>query len=335
MDKKDILLSVIIPCKNEANNIARCLSSVLADARNFPSYEIIVVDSNSSDDSVEKAKKFDVDIIKLQPGWDIAAASARYVGCLKAQGKYWFFIDADMQLFPGFLKKAIDFLEINPNVAAVAGLGHEFYLEGGKLENMYGRKPVVSKVDYLGGAALFRKQALKKVGYFNPFLKAEEEHELTQRLKKARYDLYSIPENMISHYTTQKRVNFERRKKAGMYRGIGQMFSHTIRSGTFSIKYFLRYKIFIAFLAVLVGLLYALLIYLFEENHTLLMCWSGSIVLIWVVNCYSKRSIVEGTYSVYRWLAVSVNIFVGMFEQTNTSDEYPQDYIVIKKAGTI
>jgi glycosyltransferase involved in cell wall biosynthesis len=48
-------ISIIIPARNEELHIGRCLLSI-AD-QNYPNYEVILVDDNSDDNTVQKASK--------------------------------------------------------------------------------------------------------------------------------------------------------------------------------------------------------------------------------------------------------------------------------------
>jgi glycosyltransferase involved in cell wall biosynthesis len=333
MEKPDILLSVIIPCKNEEKNIERCLNSLFRELKNIPNFEVLLIDSRSTDKSLEKAKQFPINIIQLKQNWDISPGAARYVGCINTKGKYRFFIDGDMELVPGFIDKAINFLQGNEQAAAVAGLGCEFYSEGGKLENMYQRKLTVARVDLIAGAGLFKSEALAKAGYFNPFLKAEEEHELAQRLQKADYCLFTLPIPMINHYTSQGMDNFQRRLKAGMFKGIGQMFRLTLESGTFSFKYFLRFHWFIGFILILSGLIAAVAAWFIWGNHLLLQGLLGFMVLISLISCYSRAGIKQGVLRLYKAVLISTQILQGLFTKTPDSSEYPLDIIVIKKEG--
>ncbi|HEU4747090.1 MAG TPA: glycosyltransferase, partial [Gemmatimonadaceae bacterium] len=49
------LVSVIVPARNEAQNIARCVSSILATA--YPRVEVIVVDDSSIDRTADIARE--------------------------------------------------------------------------------------------------------------------------------------------------------------------------------------------------------------------------------------------------------------------------------------
>lgn len=71
MEKTDI--SIIIRTKNEERWINRCISEVL-NQKIDKTFEIIVVDSGSTDKTIEKAKKFEVSIIEISrytPGFSI------------------------------------------------------------------------------------------------------------------------------------------------------------------------------------------------------------------------------------------------------------------------
>ena len=331
MEKTEILLSIIIPCKNEERHIELCLNSVLEQTKNLPNTEVLVIDSISADESIEKAKQFSVDIIQLRDNWFSSPASARYLGCLNTTGKYIFVIDADMQLMPGFLEKAIDFLNVNQEVAGVAGLGAEYYDDGSVVEDLYQRGNRIAQVYLLGGAAMFRRKALLVSDYFNPFLKAEEEQELCIRLLKAGYKLFSLPYPMINHYTSLTIDNFRRRLKAGMYRGIGQMFRLTLAQKNFSFTYFARFKLFYVFLFLSIVFCYAIFAFISNGDKSFLLLWAGIIALIWLFSCCIKKGVKEGTCSMYKRILINMHILQGMFEDIPKICEYPQDVIVIQK----
>ena len=63
-DKVDV--SILIPCKNEELNIERSLKSVRW------ANEVFVVDSESTDKTIEIAKRFDTEIIQFKYDWRLA-----------------------------------------------------------------------------------------------------------------------------------------------------------------------------------------------------------------------------------------------------------------------
>jgi rhamnosyltransferase len=87
---KKVVASIIIRVKNEARWLSRCLGMI--KSQTFNNYEIIIVDDNSIDDSIEIAKYFEVDhIIKIQ---DYTPGKALNEGAKLARGNYLVFISA-------------------------------------------------------------------------------------------------------------------------------------------------------------------------------------------------------------------------------------------------
>ena len=100
-------VSVVIPCRNEAGNISRLVSE-MPDLGSGT--EIIFVDGNSTDGTVEKIKE----IMRARPGSDIkfipqggafGKADAVRKGFDAAKGELLMILDADITVVPGDLKK--------------------------------------------------------------------------------------------------------------------------------------------------------------------------------------------------------------------------------------
>ena len=329
-----VSLSVVIPCKNEEQNIGRCLESVLQATAGILGVEIIVVDSCSGDRSVELARRYPVTVLQLRPHWPQSPAAGRYIGCRQARGTYVLIIDADMELVAGFLPVAMAFLETHPHVAGVAGMGAEVYPDGGVCSDFYGRKRRLRRVDFLGGAALYLREALARSGNFNPFLRSEEEAEMAQRLKRAGYELYSLPDDMIRHYSSLMFDNFTRRLRAGMFRGIGQMFRLTIEQGTWSWWFLARFHLFALFLF-LSALMTAAAGYAIMQKS---MVGGGAMVLLLAlliaIACLRKKNMFNAKESLYKWVRLNMDILRGLFDHTPAPEHYPDDVVVIQQ-GTV
>ena len=81
--------SIIFPCKDEESTIAICISKA---KRVLPNSEIIVVDNNSRDKSVEIAKALGVNIVKEKRN---GYGAALLKGFSVAKGEYMIMCDAD------------------------------------------------------------------------------------------------------------------------------------------------------------------------------------------------------------------------------------------------
>jgi len=103
-------VSVIIPCHNEEKHISECFDSLLNQALPADSYELIVIDDGSSDNTVAIVKGY----VAKNPGRmtfyqqnHAGPALARNKGARAAAGKVLAFLDADMNFAPDFLEKLI------------------------------------------------------------------------------------------------------------------------------------------------------------------------------------------------------------------------------------
>lgn len=82
--------SIIIPNYNKGRYIEECLNSIIRQS--YKNYEIIVVDDGSNDESIEKIKKFDVQLYHTNR---LQAGGARNLGMKMANGEYIIFLDSD------------------------------------------------------------------------------------------------------------------------------------------------------------------------------------------------------------------------------------------------
>lgn len=89
-----INLSLCIITKNEAKHLDKCLASCISICD-----EIILVDSGSSDSTIEIAKKFGAKIYQID--WRDDYSYARNIAIEKASGKWILFLDGDEYLVNG------------------------------------------------------------------------------------------------------------------------------------------------------------------------------------------------------------------------------------------
>lgn len=198
------MISFIIIGKNEGWKLTKCLKSVYnAIVQNQLKAEVIYVDSNSTDDSINRASEFDkIKIYKLLEH-KTNAAIARNVGAKEAKGNYLCFLDGDMELFSEFLKEAFDtkWRLIHPLVGGK--LKHKYYDKDWNPDNekifLFHKKPVFKPI--AGGAFLIQKQVWDLVNGMDNRFNVSEDPELGLRLAKKGVLMKSIPSFLGIHHT--------------------------------------------------------------------------------------------------------------------------------------
>lgn len=93
--KKTPRVSIIVPTYNEEANIKKCLESIFIQSYPEKELEVIVVDDNSTDRTVEIAREHPVKIIKHNNNH---GEIGKMIGFRKATGEYAVYIDADIEL---------------------------------------------------------------------------------------------------------------------------------------------------------------------------------------------------------------------------------------------
>ena len=105
-------VSILIPARNEAENILTLLNSL--QSQDYQNYDVTILDDASTDDTYAICNAFTTEhprfkIIKgdaLPAGW-IGKNYACYQLAKHADGKYLLFLDADEQVKPGLINSAV------------------------------------------------------------------------------------------------------------------------------------------------------------------------------------------------------------------------------------
>ena len=107
------LVSVVVPARDEALNIAACLTSLTESG--YPAFEVVVVDDRSSDDTARIARSMSagsarrlvvIDGEELPPGW-LGKPWACWQGAQVAEGELLLFTDADTTHGRDLLSRAV------------------------------------------------------------------------------------------------------------------------------------------------------------------------------------------------------------------------------------
>ncbi len=106
--------SITIPTYNRAVFIRKTIESLLAQT--FQSFEIIVVDDGSTDNTEDVVKSIPSDKIRYYKKENAERAAARNFGVKRANGQYISFLDSDDIVYSNHLEVANTFLLTNKNV---------------------------------------------------------------------------------------------------------------------------------------------------------------------------------------------------------------------------
>lgn len=111
-------ISILIPARNEEQNISVLLDSILA--QDYPNYEVIILDDGSTDNTFAFANNFakknsNFRVIKgkpLETGWT-GKNFACWQLARESAGKYLLFLDADVKLAPDLMNSAVHHVQRN------------------------------------------------------------------------------------------------------------------------------------------------------------------------------------------------------------------------------
>ncbi len=243
-------LSIIIVSFNTKVTTKKCLLSLKKNFINYPlDYEIIVVDNNSQDGSVEM-------LLNLAKQWNdlhiffseanLGFGKANNLGIEKSKGKYILYLNSDAIVTDVDFSDLVRVIELQSNIGALTvkvvlptgeidpashrgfpTLWRSFtYFLG--LENFFSKTPLLNKlfggyhlvnlnlntvheIDALTGAFLFTKRAIidKFGGFDEDYFAYGEDIEMSFQIKKLGYKIIYYPLWKVLHIKSASGLNKE------------------------------------------------------------------------------------------------------------------------------
>lgn len=115
-----LALSVVVPARRCAGTLARALGALLASDLPRASWELIVVDDDSGDDTAAVAERM-ADLVVRLHGGARGPGFARNRGAERARGEYVVFVDADVCVNASTLRAFADLFCEKANASAAFG----------------------------------------------------------------------------------------------------------------------------------------------------------------------------------------------------------------------
>lgn len=214
MDSEGVIVSVVIPVRNEEKYIEQCIISLLN--QDFPkeNLEIIFVDGVSNDRTKEIIGKYISEqprLFKLLDNPNITVPYALNTGIRNALGKYFFIMGAHGEYAVNYISKCVYFLENtdadnvggpviakgknNLQKVIAASYHSKFALGGGKHhdENYEGYADTLFPGSY-------KKETLVNIGMYDEKFTRNQDDELNYRLVKSGGKIFVTHEIKCVYY---------------------------------------------------------------------------------------------------------------------------------------
>ncbi|MBP8692169.1 MAG: glycosyltransferase family 2 protein [Sedimentibacter sp.] len=283
MEKVNLKVSVIIPCRNEKNFIGKCLDSIIAQDYPKDSLEVLVVDGMSEDRTREVIKDYVLKnpYIKLLDNPKRIVPTALNIAIKNAKGAIIIRMDAHNIYEKDYLSNCVTYLTKH-NVDNVGGiwitlpgnetliaksialaLSHPFgvgnaYFRIGSKEPKY-----VDTVPF----GCYKKEVFEKIGLFDEDLVRNQDIEFNLRLKKAGGRILLVPD-IVSYY--HARSTLRSLAKNNFLNGLWVIYSIKFAKMPFSLRHLIPFFFVTSLLGSLIlSLFYHPFIYLFTFIITL------------------------------------------------------------------
>ena len=233
-------ISVIIPVYNSSEYITQTIESVLRQSHKPD--EIIVVDNNSTDGTIEIIKQYPLTL--LQENEVQSSYAARNKGIEHSRSEIIAFIDADCIATDNWLKEGVTALQ--PESADLAGGRVEFFFSEKKTtaelyDSIHHLNIEASIRDTASAptANLFVKtDVFKKTGEFSNYLKSGGDLQWTKKATDNGFSLIYAPKAIVKHPARKLKELLKKNFRIGTGR------AHLRRSRGFTLWYEVPYSIY-------------------------------------------------------------------------------------------
>lgn len=210
-----MIVSVVIPCRNEEKNIEVCIQAIYANTLcEKEKVEVLVIDGMSDDNTRSVLENLIVSYptLKIIDNPKKVTPVAFNLGVKNSAGKYVQIIGARQIVSKNYLEKAVKFLDENPDVWCI----------GGAVENIYenNTSEIISKamdtpfgvgggnfrilkesayVDTVG-TPMYPKWVFEKIGLFDEALVRNQDDEFNYRVTSNGGKIYLYVDISLKYY---------------------------------------------------------------------------------------------------------------------------------------
>ncbi len=225
-------LSIVIVSYNTKDLLKECIESIYKNSKDL-SLEIIVVDNNSYDGSVEMISKNFKDVILVKNKENLGFSKANNIGVKKSSGKYVLFLNSDTLVKENTLRYMVKFMDEYKDAGAatcklkmpngkIDDASHRgfptpwnSFVHFSGLSKIFPKTKIFGgynlsyldfdkthKIDALAGAFMIvRRTAGEQVGWWDEdYFFYGEDIDFCFMLKQKGWEIYYVPQVNILHY---------------------------------------------------------------------------------------------------------------------------------------
>lgn len=302
------MVSVIAPCRNEADFIEQAIRSILQSDYPVDSIELLVVDGMSSDSTREivreMAKKDNRIRFLDNPGKIVP--TAMNIGIKASRGQYIIRIDSHSTFAPDYISKCVEvsrrtgadnvggYLTTLPgadtaSAKAIAEATSSGFGVGNSMFRLNGPEQEVDTAPF----GTYRREVFDKIGLYEERLVRNQDIELNARIRKAGGRIIISPEIKCSYYN---RTTYRGLWQQSFNNGLWNPYTIWLVGGGLSLRHFVPMFFVLGLITFTIGaffwwpvkwmLLSYNLLYLFvalavsiklawhKKAHTILILWS-------------------------------------------------------------
>jgi succinoglycan biosynthesis protein ExoA len=207
-------VSVIIPCREEKEYIAKALRAVLANDWPSGRMEVLVVDGVSKDGTRDIVAEIGArdPRVRLVDNPGLFASNAMKVGVVVGRGDYIVRVDAHAEIPPDYVKTGVAILERYPGIWAVGGpVDRVATLEPGRfisavISNIFATGNTPARIGNREGSIdavaypAWRREILERIGDFDDSLARNEDDDYFYRIRRAGGTVYQTQKMRAKYY---------------------------------------------------------------------------------------------------------------------------------------
>jgi glycosyltransferase involved in cell wall biosynthesis len=310
-------ISIIIPCRNEERYIEQCLTSLINSTYPKESFEVLVVDGMSGDDTRRIIENYHTTyhFIHLIDNPERTTPHALNRGIRHAKGDYIIILSAHADYPPNYCEKLVTssitlnadctgpllktktIHKSNSSNAIINALSDPFGV-GSRFRT---GATVITEVDTVAFGC-YSKKTFEKYGLFDERLIRNQDIELNKRITRGGGKIYLLPDVQCTYYARETYIDLAKNNyQNGYWNILTAYYTGTLRS--LSLRHFVP-----------LGFVLALIVpILLSPLYTPMLCMSITVALLYLalIGWRASRIKKNTTWTHQLWAFISLHFSYG------------------------